>query len=102
MSQNLEILVTPMYLKQRAQNIRELLQKAMDGYAQIEESSRKTEYCFEGECADKVRKRIGLRIEKGTKQLNSLFSLAQKLSQIAEEYEAAEKENKGVADRNRS
>lgn len=95
-----EILVTPEYLKQRAQAMGALLNKALDGYERIEEITGETAGCFVGKSADRMKKRMESKKEKGTGQIRVLIALSEKLNQIAEEYAAAERENEDAANRN--
>lgn len=92
-----EILVTPEYLKQRAQGIREQLERAVLGYREIEETINKTEGCFQGKSGDKMRKRINSEMEKCVDQIEILRAFPDKLDQIAEEYSKAEGDNRNVA-----
>ncbi|MGN0377374.1 MAG: hypothetical protein ACI4ED_07040 [Suilimivivens sp.] len=95
-----EILVTPEYLKQRAQAMDDLLHKAQEEYIRLAEITDETENCFIGKSADKMRKRLKSKQEKGMSRIEELLEFPEKLRQIAEEYLAAEGENKDVASRN--
>lgn len=95
-----EILVTPEYLKQRAKEMENLLQEAQKEYILLEEIAVGTESCFIGESADKMRERLKSKQEKGMSGIEELLEFPEKLRQIAEEYIAAEGENKDAANRN--
>lgn len=89
-----EILVTPEILRQTAQNLKDLFQKGLKGYEEIEKNALETENCLKGKCAGRLRRRIITRKEKGSMKLQNLCAFPEKLLQIAEEYETAERENK--------
>ncbi|MGN1179755.1 MAG: hypothetical protein ACI4SD_00975 [Suilimivivens sp.] len=95
-----EILVTPEYLKQRAKEMENLLQEAQREYVLLEETAVGTESCFVGESADKMRICLKSKLEKGMSGIEELLEFPEKLRQIAEEYIAAEGENKDAANRN--
>lgn len=89
-----EILVTPEFLRQTAQNLKDLFQKGLKGYEEIEKSTKETESCLKGRCAGQLRRKIINEKEKGSRWLQNLSAFPEKLLQIAEEYETAERENK--------
>lgn len=88
-----KILVTPESLRQMAQRLKELLRKGLRGYEELEKSAQETENCLEGKCARQLRKKIADRKKSGSIRLQSLCTFSEKLLQIAEEYEAAERDN---------
>lgn len=100
MSELGEILVTPEYLKQRAEEMNKRLKKALEGYQEMIELIKETENCFMGKSAEKMKKKISEAAEKGTGQIGILCGFSVKLSLIAEEYEAAERKNKDASGRN--
>lgn len=89
-----EILVTPELLRQTARNLEALFQNGLKGYEEIERNALETEKCLAGKCAGQLRRKIISRKEKGSMRLQDLCAFPEKLLQIAEEYEAAERENK--------
>lgn len=95
-----EILVTPEYLKETAQTMESLLKKALEGYRSVSETAVATKSCFQGKCADQIRKRIIKRAGEGVELMEEIQSFPQRLLLIADEYAAAERENKDAANRN--
>ena len=95
-----EILVTPEILKRSAKVMEEALQQAIMGYREIGETVSGLESCFQGKSADRMRKRIGKKKEKGIEMIEEMMYFPDRLIEIAEEYEKAEKENKDAANRN--
>lgn len=100
MGEIMEIMVTPEILKQSEQTMKGLLNNALSGYCEMEEAVRETEGCFKGKSADRIRKRIEKKVEKGTGLIEELRTFPVLLSQISEEYADAERTNENVANRN--
>lgn len=95
-----KILATPELLEQSAQTIDGLLRRAAEGYKELEETIRDTESCFKGKSADRIRKKMNREKEKGIGLLEEMMAFPDMLSEIAEEYISAERDNEDAANRN--
>ncbi len=95
-----QILTTPELLEQSSQTMDELLHSAMEGYRELGETVRDTEDCFKGKSADRIRKKMERKKEKGMALLEEMMDFPIMLSEIAEEYRAAERDNEDAANRN--
>ncbi|MBD5500126.1 MAG: hypothetical protein HDR10_02815 [Lachnospiraceae bacterium] len=95
-----QILTTPELLKQSSQTMDELLHSALEGYRELGETVRDTEDCFKGKSADRIRKKMEKRKERGLALFEEMMNFPIMLSQIAEEYRSAERDNEDAANRN--
>lgn len=92
-----EILVTPEKLLEKAGELEMLIQKAERACREIEEISESTKSCFQGKSAEKIRKVIKKKKEKGEFALENIKKYPLKLQEIAKEYDAAERRNQNVS-----
>lgn len=100
MSEIMGILADPQQLKRSAQTIDGLLHDAMEAYQELGETVKDTESCFKGRSADRMRKRLDRKKEEGIDLLVEMMAFPVMLSEIAEEYISAERDNKNAANRN--
>lgn len=100
MSEFGEILVSPEILKKSALTIEKALHRALEGYREIGEAAGMLESCFQGRSAERIRKSMEKKKERGVEKIEEMMSFPVRLAEIAEEYIKAEKENKDAADRN--
>lgn len=92
-----EILVTPERLLEKAKELETLMTKAEKAYGEIAEIAESTKSCFQGKSAEKIRKAIKKKKEKGELVLENVKKYPLKLQEIAKEYDAAERGNKNVS-----
>lgn len=92
-----EILVTPEKLLEKAKELENLILKAERACGEIEEISESTKSCFQGKSADRIRKAIRKKKEKGAFALENVKKYPLKLQEIAKEYDAAERRNQNVS-----
>lgn len=96
MSQQEMLLVTPEYLRQKADEWEGFIQRAEEGFFEIEKGMENTVCCFYGKTAEAFRRNAAEKRAEGETAFLALKQMTEKLKQIADAYEQAERRNQNV------
>lgn len=102
MSRQEELIVTPEYLRQKADEWENFIQRAENSFLEIEKEIANIGNCFLGKTAAAFRRNAAEKKIEGETAFLALKKMPEKLKQIADSYEQAERRNQNVFKGNRN